>query len=333
MNYKSKGKDIRIVNLRALAILLVVFGHSVILYQNGWGLYSTDVDVPMLDLMKRWIDLIQMPLFFSLSGYLFRFTYERGISFIVLIKKKAKRLLIPFICFAFLWMLPIRLFVGYSGYIGSTAWQIAIEDIILGNDCGHLWFLQCLFLCFVLTFVMLKMLDKMRVRNVCKCIIIFVIAWICAYFFYLIPTFPGSEIFRAVAMNWIWFFCGYVFSVAGHKIEAFHTAKWLLLVVAIICSATSLLNIMPYARVAKMVLLLTCYAFVPNRTNRILELISENSFGIYLFHSPLVYITYSQIPNAAPIIIVMLNFVILGGCSLDLSVIIRRTRGKIVLGE
>ncbi len=37
MNYKSKGKDIRIVNLRALAILLVVFGHSVILYQNGWG--------------------------------------------------------------------------------------------------------------------------------------------------------------------------------------------------------------------------------------------------------------------------------------------------------
>ena len=65
---KAERQDGRIVNLRALAILLVVFGHSIILYQNSWSLYSTVRAVPALDLVKRWIDLIQMPLFFSLDG-------------------------------------------------------------------------------------------------------------------------------------------------------------------------------------------------------------------------------------------------------------------------
>ena len=53
-------------NIRALCIFLVVLGHSIILYSSAWDLYSTEVTAPVLDLMKKFIDAIQMPLFFSL---------------------------------------------------------------------------------------------------------------------------------------------------------------------------------------------------------------------------------------------------------------------------
>ena len=34
-------KDNKIINIRALAIFLVVFGHSIILYEPSWGVYTT----------------------------------------------------------------------------------------------------------------------------------------------------------------------------------------------------------------------------------------------------------------------------------------------------
>ena len=61
----------KIVNLRALAIIIVVIGHSIILYSHKWGLYSTIYNVRFLDILKDWINLIQMPLFLSISGFLF----------------------------------------------------------------------------------------------------------------------------------------------------------------------------------------------------------------------------------------------------------------------
>ena len=69
MSAMLKKADERIENLRA--IVLVVFGHSIILYDTNWGFYTTNQTVVVLEILKHWINLIQMPLFFSLSGYLF----------------------------------------------------------------------------------------------------------------------------------------------------------------------------------------------------------------------------------------------------------------------
>lgn len=64
----------QITNIRVLAILIVVFGHSIILYSSAWNLYSTINKVQVLDYIKDIINLIQMPLFFSISGYLFMYS-------------------------------------------------------------------------------------------------------------------------------------------------------------------------------------------------------------------------------------------------------------------
>lgn len=72
----QKREDI--VSIRAIAILLVAFGHSIILYSSSWSLYETSVQSQVLDHLKNIINMLQMPLFFSVSGFCLVFTMLRG---------------------------------------------------------------------------------------------------------------------------------------------------------------------------------------------------------------------------------------------------------------
>ena len=107
-------RDYSIDNLRALAIFAVVFGHSIILYSSQWSLYTTSIEVPFLDVTKKIINIIQMPLFFSISGFLFYFTDKKKELYEIILDK-LRRIGIPFVFFSFAWLLPIRYILGYSG--------------------------------------------------------------------------------------------------------------------------------------------------------------------------------------------------------------------------
>lgn len=128
------------MNLRALAILLVMLGHSIILYSQDWGLYATSVRVPFFDFAKRVINTIQMPLFFSISGFCLVFSFQ---SFLngdksIFLFKKAKRILIPFLIVGLFWLIPVRLIIKYPGWSGHSILRIVFVDLIYGKDNGHL---------------------------------------------------------------------------------------------------------------------------------------------------------------------------------------------------
>lgn len=157
---EQKNRLTKIGNIRALCIFLVVLGHSIILYSSAWDLYSTQVSAPVLDLMKKFIDPIQMPLFFSLSGYLFVFTHSKHRGFLPLLRTKALRLLVPYFGIGLMYMLPIRLVIGYPGYQGRTAAQL-LTNFLLSSDVGHLWFLPALFVIFLLAELILSAAEKL----------------------------------------------------------------------------------------------------------------------------------------------------------------------------
>ena len=136
----------KIDNIRAIAILLVVFGHSIILYSSSWNLYSTTNNVPVLNICKDFINIIQMPLFFALSGFLFTSSLKKEFS--VVMKDKTKRLLVPYFIIALFWLIPIRLSVNYPGY-NVPFLTIIGKCILYGSDNGHLWYLIALFWCFI----------------------------------------------------------------------------------------------------------------------------------------------------------------------------------------
>lgn len=138
----------RLVNLRAFAIILVVFGHSVILYSNSWSLYETNQSSRVLDVLKTIVNVIQMPLFIAIAGYCLAFTLQRYNGVISFLLKKSRRLLIPFLVIGFAWMIPLRLVSNYGAYQHESISKIVI-DFLCGRDSGHLWFLPTLFFIFV----------------------------------------------------------------------------------------------------------------------------------------------------------------------------------------
>lgn len=98
-----------------------------------------------------------MPLFFFISGYPFQEKKEE--SLIAFIKRKAKRILIPYFVFAILSLIPYYLFAGNIqstlGNTEATSNNIASSLLTVFYGSGHgdvlvqnspLWFLPCYFL-------------------------------------------------------------------------------------------------------------------------------------------------------------------------------------------
>ncbi|MBO5721458.1 MAG: acyltransferase family protein, partial [Bacteroidales bacterium] len=77
-------KEINI--LKGIAIILVVFGHIELLYAfNAYGF------------IRNFIYTFHMPLFMSISGYLYAKHHNTSNNYLSFIKGKAKRLLLPYI--------------------------------------------------------------------------------------------------------------------------------------------------------------------------------------------------------------------------------------------
>ena len=121
-----------IEKLRVFAIIIVVLGHSIIIFDPNWGIYTTNNKCEFLYILKQFINIIQMPIFFAISGFLFYNTCEKY-KFLKLCKEKIIRIIIPFIVVTLFWLIPIRLIANYqpfldSGYLG------AIEKVFCGID-------------------------------------------------------------------------------------------------------------------------------------------------------------------------------------------------------
>lgn len=152
MAVKVKEKNRQIVLLTLFAMTLVVAGHSDITpdFKNIW--------------IYKWAYSFHMPLFFFISGFLFALTIPniklKTLSFSSFIKKKALRLLIPF-----LFINTIIFIIKASLIKDSSIMQHPVEmtwksffESTFSNPMGFMWFLPALFTIFVITLVFRKIL-------------------------------------------------------------------------------------------------------------------------------------------------------------------------------
>lgn len=319
-------KNQKIVNIRAMAIFIVVLGHSIILYSDSWSLFETIHKVPVLNLVKDLINIIQMPLFFSLSGFLFFYSAQKKYNIVDFIKSKFFRLVIPYLFIAFLYMVPIRTIINFSGYEKMTMSSI-IKYTLLGINNGHLWYLYALFVIFIFMYFVDKGLKQ--INNDWLDIIVFMIMALLSFNTYNLKVQCLNDAIRYS----VWFYMGYLinkyhskFNVIRIKVSTMVLA--ILFVILCLFIEDDLLELL-----ARIFSILFLYQSFTDKSNKFINSISENSFGVYLFHSPLVYITYTYIPNANPIFIVLLNFVVFGLLAFILSYFIKKTRLKFIIGE
>ena len=315
----------KIVNIRFLAIILVVLAHSIIIYKAEWGYYSADIDCELFNFVTNLIYIFHMPLFFSISGYLFVENCREKYNIRKIINKKFKRLIVPAIIVGLIYVLPIRYICNYTPYEENTLIYNILFNIILGLDNGHLWYCYSLFIIFVVSYFIESISNKYI-----KIFIVLLISFIGQF----IPTYIGSAL-----NNLIWFYLGFLIKKA-HLNKSYNIALLLISITSIILYFICYYIEPQYYNYIQILLkYFVCiaiipliYNVIPNKNNNLIEKISDSSYGIYLFHSPLVYITFAFMPNLNPFLILFINFVFFGIIAYTISKKIKKTQFKFVLG-
>jgi fucose 4-O-acetylase-like acetyltransferase len=128
----SASRDFRIDAMKGLAIILVVLGHAIQLYDPRL----------MNSLPRLVIYSFHMPLFFFLSGYV-AFASARKYTADKLLSKRFKNLIIPFLSWYFIIGAAWILLFSNTG-LRQYSWTL-VDNPIAGR-----WFLLVLFWCFVL---------------------------------------------------------------------------------------------------------------------------------------------------------------------------------------
>ena len=111
--------------------------------------------------LTSFIYLFHMPLFIALSGALFAKSLDRGryASFMELLNKKAKRLVIPFIVVTLFYAVPIKFLSGYYNASTSVFSDVLIGQVLIQGNT-HLWYLLTLFMIFLVVYLCIKNIHK-----------------------------------------------------------------------------------------------------------------------------------------------------------------------------
>ena len=153
----------------------------------------------------------------------------------------------------------------------------------------------------------------------------------------LIPT--GTFFINDIANYLVWFYLGYFMNCCKKR-----TAKlaWIGMPFAIGLFCFSVMGKLNDLEAIKMVVgytgsaifVVSLYYIMPDSKSVILERISKNSYGIYLFHSPMLYIVFYYFGFLKPFEMVLINFFILFALSYLMTELLRLSKfGRIALGE
>jgi fucose 4-O-acetylase-like acetyltransferase len=140
--------------LKGIAIFLVVWGHSI---QH----LNTGIETSKNELFM-FIYSFHMPLFMTISGYLFAFSKKRKI-FEMMVKIKSKQLLLPMLY----WAVPMVFLLFYKEFLSGDFVQSAIYFIksYISILPYYLWFLWALFVISILvSLVANKFKDKVTIH-------------------------------------------------------------------------------------------------------------------------------------------------------------------------
>lgn len=317
----------RISNLRVLAILFVVLGHSIIIYDSRWSTYSTPFHSTFLVVLKHFINLFQMELFFSLSGFLFFYTTQKDFRFILLLKKKFVRLIIPFMFIGLFYLIPIRYIANYSPY-ENLAFIRIVYSVLSFNDCGHLWFLPTLFGIFCVASILIYK-NKFRVEYM-LCVIVVL---------YILSAYLSLMILRLITKYLLFFFIGYFINkykafFFSHQIKFVYYGLAILEIFLISYVLSSNNQSRAIISLTSIIIIITLYYLMPCKTNASVLWLDRNCYGIYLFHSPLMYIVMNHFSIIAPPpLLVPANLIFGIGGSLVIVYFLRAIKCTFIIGE
>jgi len=290
-------------NLKALLSIVIIILHVTVPYTNVSIPWYFEPELPNETLPINPIITFArncgMPIFFMISGFFVPISYDKQ-GFNTFLWKKTKRLLIP----------------------AFTVWAICIN--ITPYPMYHVWFLQWLFL-FCLLYALFRLITKWRIEEGKKLeltIVILVGLFLIMCFFTLIirqkyyinQFIIVFKIFSFEPAKMAQNFFAFYFGILARRFDWFtpKSKKLVIEIIAVIIVTFIIREIRiteenyigsrldailetSYSLFQSLLVIWIFNKFI-NKSNRFVQSIAENSFGIYLFHLPILYFvqTYTK---------------------------------------
>ena len=135
-------RDYFIDYAKSLLIFIVIIGHVLYVYiPNDWPFDLNVSYNSIIVTIEKIIYSFHISAFFAISGYLSKYSMDKYDLF-TFIKKRALRLLVPFIFFKYALWQPLNLWINPKLY-GEFGTNF-LKDYLLDSSFGHLWFIFCL---------------------------------------------------------------------------------------------------------------------------------------------------------------------------------------------
>lgn len=321
----SKQYDI----IKVFATILVVVGHATRMY-TGKGLVIPSNSSSALEVITNIIYSFHMPLYMCVTGMVYGMCiddfgkYNDTLPFI---GNKARRLLIPYIFFAFFYVAPVMTLFHFTS---SSYLDFCLSEIISPNNARHLWFISTLFIIFVLFAVFRKIAQRLHWAIVLA--MLAVLSW----FSYAVPSVLGLN---SVCKYILYFYIGYLFNRYKEKLAVICKNPFVLIGLLIVYIA-SYLYVPPRVPIAAIAAIgvvfgLVQYVSLSICDTKIFSEARKNGFGIFLFHPMIIYIIYYYFGSMDinPFILCGLTIIAAYAVSYLLTVAFRKLKLNILIGE
>ncbi len=190
---------------------------------------------------------------------------------------------------------------------------------------GHLWFLPTLFAIMMVCFFLLP-----KQRNF----------WLDCFVMVLFIVLVKLPNFISLPVPYYVTFCanafGFVLGYMMHKYSSvIESRKTVFVSLSILTGAFILMSChVPLSKViAASALVVIAFCGMPAIDTPIVRAISKNSFGLYLFHSPLIYFAFMLCPDIHPLVMLIVNFVGCGFIAFMLTELVRKAHLGWIIGE
>lgn len=329
--------------VKTVLMLLVVAYHCISFWTGTWFTNNPVFDSYILSALSSFLNSFHIYGFTLVSGYLFYFLrYEKGkySSFIPFAVNKSKRLLIPYVFVALIWVIPFA--VHYFHF--DTA-EI-IKYYVLATSPNQLWFLLMLFFVFMIFYPLTSFFEK---NNVVGAIIVIGIYGIGLAGAQVLPNI--FQIFRAcmyLPLFWLGFKIRQYGSDTLMKIPslAWMAADVLLFILVQYLSGfdATIIKLFNLGFTFLLHIIGALMAFVvlqklANRVNwkesKVFTLLSKNSMPVYLFHQQIIYVFISLLNGVInPYIHAGINFIGAMVISLLISTLLMKFKWtRFLIGE
>lgn len=311
--------------IKAVLMLLVVIYHSCALWKSGgWFNQAPANPSAFLDVLAQWLNSFHVYGFTFVSGFIFyvlkykKGKYQNKKAFFI---GKLKRLIVPYVLVSTLWAGP------WYAYYFKASFGDVIKNFMLGVQPAQLWFLLMLFWVFVIAIILPDKVYDSSVKQLIVAMVLYGVGFICGMIFpNVLQIFTGCQYF-------IFFVFGCIVAkeLAGieskkSKLITIVNSPILLLCLDIAIFAfymflgTSDLVVFKLARLCVEVLLHIVGALMAfgvlgrmaeriNTKNKVMFLLEEHNFTVYLLHQQIIYGMITLFNGSVPsVILVVINF-------------------------